>query len=250
MFSFATYKKPGKMKKILLLSAFSIIMASTYLNAQKVYPITSGALLFQFSNVELVNSNVTNRPPRFTCFFHWGQYYHFDIVDNFGFYTGLALRNVGFIYDEDIPQKTIRRSYTLGIPIAVKLGSFKNHLYIFGGGEYEMLFHYKGKRWYSNDRKGSKVKDTEWFSNKTELFVPSVFAGIQFPKGINIKFKYYLGDFLNLDYEGPDLGESNVSFSDFKKLDVFYISVCWQFRTDRAKKYIQGTDEKVALKSL
>lgn len=237
------------MKKYFLLLIGGLLSFFADSTAQKVYPITSGALLFQFSNVELANSNVTNRPPRFTCFFHWGQYYHFDIIDNLGFYTGLAIRNVGFIYDEDIPQKTIRRSYTLGLPVAIKLGSFKNNLYIFGGGEYEMLFHYKGKRWYSNDRKGSKVKDTEWFSNKTELFVPSVFAGVQFPKGINIKFKYYLGDFLNLDYEGPDLGESNVSFSDFTKLDVFNISVCWQFRTDKAKKYIQSTDEKVALKT-
>jgi len=238
------------MKKILLMLVILTGISLNYLNAQKVYPVTSGALLFQFANVELANSNVTNTPPRFTCFFHWGQYYHFDIADNIGFYTGLAIRNVGFIYDEELPQKTIRRSYTLGVPIALKLGSFKNHLYIFGGGEYEMLFHYKGKRWYSNERKGSKVKDTEWFSNKTELFVPSVFAGIQFPKGFNIKFKYYLGDFLNLDYTGSDLGENNVSFSDFTKLEMFYISICWQFRTDRVRNYIPISDEKIVLRNL
>ncbi len=238
------------MKRYFILLICGLLAFFTDINAQKVYPITSGALLFQFSDVELSSSNITSRPPRFTCFFHWGQYYHFDIIDNLGFYTGMALRNVGFIYDDDIPQKTVRRSYTLGVPIALKVGSFKNHLYIFGGGEYELLFHYKAKRWYSNDRKGSKVKDTEWFSNKTELFIPSVFGGVQFPKGINIKFKYYLGDFLNLDYEGPDLGETNVSFSDFTRLNVFYISVCWQFRTDKAKKYIKSTDEKVALKDI
>jgi len=238
------------MKRHTVLLIVCVLFISIDIDAQKVYPVTSGALIFQFADVELANSNVTNTPPRFTCFFHWGQYYHFDIIDNLGFYTGLAIRNVGFIYDEDIPQKTIRRSYTLGVPIALKLGSFKNHLYIFGGGEYELLFHYKGKRWYSNDRKGTKIKDTEWFSNKTELFVPSVFAGIQFPKGFNLKFKYYLGDFLNLDYTGPDLGQSSVSFSDYTRLNMFYISVCWQFRTDKAKKYIQSTDEKVALKGI
>jgi hypothetical protein len=250
MLSFAEHKKPEKMKKLFLILVIIISVSLSYSDAQKVYPVTSGALLFQFANVELANSEVTSTPPRFTMFFHWGQYYHFDVVDNLGFYTGLAVRNVGFIYDEDIPQKTVRRSYTLGVPLALKLGSFKNHLYIFGGGEYEMLFHYKAKRWYSNERKGSKVKDSEWFSNKTELFVPSVFAGLQFPKGFNIKFKYYLGDFLNLDYTGPDLGESNVSFSDFTKLEMFYISVCWQFRTDKARKYVPVSDEKMVLRDL
>ena len=213
---------------------------------QKIYPISSGELLFQFGDVELANSNVTNNPVRFTMFLHLGQYWHFDICDNVGFYTGTALRNVGFIYDEDIPQKTIRRAYTVGIPLAIKLGSFKNHIYISGGGEYELLFHYKGKRWYSNDREGTKIKDTEWFSDKTETFVPSVFAGIQFPGGINLKFKYYLGDFLNLDYVGDDLGNHNVSFSDYIRLNLFYISLSWQFRTDKIKKGLSGSETQAS----
>jgi hypothetical protein len=238
------------MKKILLLLTILLLMSLPHSKAQKVYPITSGALLFQFANVEIESSSVTNTPPRLTLFFHWGQYYHFDVADHLGFYTGLALRNVGFIYDDNTPRKTVRRAYTLGVPLALKLGAIKDHLYIFGGGEYEMLFHYKGKRWFNDNRKGSKVKDTEWFSNKTELFVPSVFAGIQFPKGFNIKFKYYLGDFLNLDYTGPDLGDPNVSFSDFTKLDMFYISICWQFRTDKAKKLVPASNDKMVMRSL
>jgi hypothetical protein len=46
-----------------------------------------------------------------------GQYFHVDFTNNIGLYTGLAVRNVGFIYDTDIPTKTIRRSYTLGVPL-------------------------------------------------------------------------------------------------------------------------------------
>jgi len=99
-----------------------------------------------------------------------------------------------------------------------------------------MLFQKKKKRWYDNDRNGTKIKDDEWFSDKTELFVPSVFAGIQFPGGINVKFKYYLGDFLDLDFVGNDLGNTNVDFSNYSKLEVFYISVSWQFRTDKIKE--------------
>jgi hypothetical protein len=173
---------------------------------------------------------------------------NFDLTDNIGLYTGLAIRNVGFIYDEDIPQKTIRRSYTLGVPLAIKLGSFNKHIYIFGGGEYELLFHYKGKRWLSTDRDGTKIKDTSWFSSKTERFVPSFFAGIQFPGGINVTFKKYFGDFLNLGYVGSDLGQENVSFSDYTQLDVYYISLSWRFRVDKAMDYVQTTDDKFAFR--
>ncbi len=232
------------MKKILvLLVTFTITGYLSTTNAQKVYPISSGELLFQFSNTEIQGSEVTDNL-RFTCFFHLGQYWHLNITDNIGFYSGLAIRNVGFIYDEPIPQKTIRRSYTLGVPLALKLGAFNKHTYILGGGEYELLFHYKGKRWNSSDRSGTKIKDSEWFSDKTNRFVPSAFAGIQFPGGLNVKFKYYLDDFLNLNYFGYDLGQPNVSFSDYTTHEMFYISVSWQFRTDKVKDSFQFTNEK------
>jgi len=236
------------MKKFIFLLSIIIIPSYYVANAQNVYPVTSGELLFQFSDTELANSDVTDNPMRFTLFFHWGQYYHFDMTNNIGFFSGLAIRNVGFIYDEDnVPQKTIRRSYNLGVPLALKLGAFNKHFYLFGGGEYELLFHYKGKRWYSGEREGTKSKDTEWFSDKTERFVPSLFAGMQFPGGINLKFKYYMGDFLNLDYVGNDLGVADVDFANFTKHNMFYISLSWQFRTDAIKSYLSSED-KVVLK--
>lgn len=235
------------MKKLLILVAVIIPLSLIHTNAQKVYSTVSWEMLFQWADVELAGSNIVSRPLRYTAFFHLAHYYHLDFTNNLGMFTGLAIRNVGFIYDEDVPQKTIRRSYTLGLPIAVKFGSFKDHLYFFGGGEYELLFHYKGKRWLSNDRSGTKIKDTGWFSDKTERFVPSVFAGIQFPGGINIKFKMYMGDFLNKDYVGSDLGDQDIAFADYTQLDLYYISVSWQFRTDKAAHYIR-TDDRVAFK--
>jgi hypothetical protein len=236
------------MKKILILIAFAFSLSSIPANAQKLYSVLSWEMLFQFADVELEGANIISKPPRYTCFFHLADYIHFDIIDNIGLYTGLAVRNVGFIYDEDIPQKTIRRSYTLGIPIALKLGSFKNHIYFFGGGEYELLFHYKAKRWLSTDRDGTKIKDTSWFSSKTERFVPSVFAGIQFPGGINVTFKKYIGDFLNKEYVGSDLGQQDVAFADYTQLDLYYISLSWQFRIDKAKDYV-WTEDKFAFKT-
>jgi len=231
------------MKKLVLIVALFISIPLIQGNAQKYYHTLGWEFLFQWADVEMSGSNIVSEPLRFTGFFNLGTYHHLDFSNNIGMYTGLAVRNVGFIYDEDIPQKTIRRSYTLGLPLALKLGSFKDHLFIFGGGEYELLFIYKGKRWMSYERSGPKLKETQWFSNKTERFVPSVFAGVQFPGGINLKFKMYLGDFLNRNYVGPDLGQDNVSYADFTKINVYYISVSWQFRVDKAMDYIK-TDDK------
>jgi hypothetical protein len=230
------------------------------MTAQHVYPVTSGELIFsqsqatftqafltQYPGASLANNNV-----RFTAFLHIGQYIHCDFTDNIGFYSGLAIRNVGMITDETLPQtvsetggasvpyanyNVIRRQYMLGVPLAIKLGSFKNHLFFFAGGEYEVAFHLKEKYWTDSfDRSGPKTKSTEWFSNQTPTFMPSVFAGIQFPGGVNLKFKYYLTDFLNNDYKiGSNSNEGSVfNLSDqtrYESSQVFYFSLCWQFDT-------------------
>jgi hypothetical protein len=212
-------------------------------NSQEVYSVSSWESLFQWADVEATPqqaqgaTNITQRL-RYTIVLNIGQYWHVDFNNTIGLYSGAAIRNVGFIYDTDIPTKTIRRSYNLGVPLALKLGLFDKHMYIFGGGEYELLFHYKGKRWDSNERSGTKYKDTEWFSGKTKRFVPSVFGGIQFPRGFNIKYKYYLDHFLNTSYVGQDLGQQDVRFSDYTAIQMHYISICWQFRTDQWKKYV------------
>ena len=236
------------MKKTFIIALFlAPFMLSRNINSQDVYAVGSWENLFQWAEVDGSPQGTVNinEQLRYTIFLNAGQYWHVDFTNSIGLYSGLALRNVGFIYDTDIPSKTIRRSYNLGVPLALKLGVFEKHLYIFGGAEYELLFHYKGKRWDSNDRNGTKYKDTEWFSSKTKRFVPSVFGGIQFPGGFNIKYKYYLDHFLNSGYVGTDLGNQNTSFSDYKAIQMHYISVCWQFRTDQISKVIQ---DKVAMR--
>jgi len=225
------------MKKYLLLLGATAMLVHPETLSQDVYPISSSEFLFQFANIENPNLPGINRNMRFTIVFNYGQYWHVDFNDHLGMYTGLAVRNVGFIYDTPDPSKTIRRSYTAGIPLALKIGAFDKHLYVMGGGEYELLFHYRARKWDSNNRNGTVTKESEWFSDKTKRLVPSVFAGMQFPGGFNLKFKYYLQGFLNEDYTGPDLGDT-ADFSDFTRLNVYYISLSWQFRTDRLKKFV------------
>ncbi len=216
------------MKKILLVFSSFLLFINTA-KSQEVYPISSGEFIFSFADVEQNGQDIPT-DMRFSLFFHYGQYWHFDLFNNLGFYTGGAIRNVGFITDED-NYKVKRRSYTLGVPLAVKLGSFKDGIFLYGGAEYELLFHYKQKIFTD----GNKIKSKEWFSDRTNRLVPSVFAGIQFPGGINIQFKYYLDNFLNPDYKGYDNGLP-VDYSQYNKMQLYYISVSKQIRTQQIKE--------------
>ena len=102
-----------------------------------------------------------------------------------------------------------------------------------------MAFQFKEKYWTGSfDRSGSKTKTTTWFANQTPTFLPSVFAGVQFPGGVNIRFKYYLENFLNSDYiistnsqEGSIFSVSDLS--RYEESQIMYVSICWQFETSK-----------------
>ncbi len=225
------------MKKLIVLIA--IVTSISFAKAQSdLYTVTSGELIFGWADVEQniggQNQSVRGNM-RFTLFFHLGQYVHYDFSNNFGLYSGGAIRNVGFITeDTDLDlEKEKHRSYSLGIPLAVKFGAFDKHFYFFGGAEYELMFHYKYKWWEG----GTKYKTSEWFSDRTNLFMPSVFAGVQFPKGLNVKFRYYLDDFLNSNYKKGN--DPRNDYSRYKKTQMFHVSVCWQFRTKEIWKVFE-----------
>ena len=247
------------MKKTLPLILLAFVALNLQLNAQKLYTVTTGEIIFSQSQSSFTQSFINQYPDtrlaadnvRFTVFFHLGQYLHYDVSDHLGFYTGLGIRNVGMITDETLPQtvstsgsdvqyqdhKIIRRQYMLGLPLALKLGAFDNHIYFFGGGEIEMAFHFKEKYWTGSfERSSSKTKNTKWFANQTPTFLPSVFAGVQFPAGLNIRFKYYLENFLNSDYKLSSNTQEGSSFSlsdlsRYQESQIWYVSVCWQFNT-------------------
>ena len=201
----------------LLLSSF---MLSINVQGQVVYPVFSGEMIFQSGTIEKSGDHV-NTNLRFSAWLHVGEYIHLNFGNNIGFYTGLAMRNVGFITEED-DIKIKYRSYNLGLPIAIKLGSFRDMVYVFGGAEYEWMFHFKQKTFINDE----KIKFSEWFSNRTPAFIPSVFGGLQLPKGIHLTFKYYLNNFLNHNYQGSN--EYN-DYTVFSNTQLWYISLSFQF---------------------
>jgi len=223
-------------RKVILVAGAMLFLAffGVRTMAQDVYTITGGELLFQSGSIEQNGADM-NTNMRFTLWFHLGEYVHLDVSKNIGFFTGLGVRNVGFITEEnDI--KTKYRSYMLGAPIALKLGSFKDNFFVYGGAEYEWMFHFKQKTFVNDE----KIKYSDWFSNRTPSFIPSVFAGIQFPYGLNVKFKYYLNDFLNHDYQGS--GDYS-DYTTFTSTQVWYISVSFQIKNSKMKDMHDFTND-------
>lgn len=238
------------MNRIILLFSLFAIFVSNAKAQTDVYSISSGELLFQWGDMEFTDAykeaNPDNEllvsPMRFTMFFHLGYNLHVDFSDKFGIYSGFGLRNVGLISNErikdadDIIQdyKFVRRSYNLGVPFALKLGSFENNTYFFVGGEVELQFAYKEKYWNSHSRSGTKSKNSEWFGDQTNTIVTSGFVGFQFPYGVNIKFKYYFDDFLNHDYKKPNNALSDLT--RYETSQLMYFSLSWQFDNQKIKK--------------
>jgi hypothetical protein len=240
-------------KKIFILCFLLLGFINLKCIAQEIYSVTSGEMIFSQNNATFSSTFLSKYPGasiassnvRFTAVIQVGQYMHFDLTDNIGLYSGLALRNIGMITNETLPQtvnstlyknfKLIRRKYTLGIPLALKLGSFSKNFYLFGGGEFEMAFLFKEKYWSdSMDRSGVKTKTTTWFGGQTPTFMPSLFAGIQLPKGLNLKFKYYLDNFFNSSYSKSQNPGATYNVSDLSRYGdsrIVYFSLCWQMKT-------------------
>jgi len=259
--------------KIIITVFISAFFTSDCIFAQKlkIYDVTTWEMIFSSSNVQFTDAftsrykkaEVTNTNVRYTIFFHLGEYWNFDFGNHVGFYTGIGVRNVGLISDERLPDlvgsdqlidyKIIRRLYTAGVPVAFKLGSFSDNIYFYAGGEYELVLNYKEKYWTgTQSRTGSTTKYNKWFGNQTAPLLPSVFAGVQLPGGVNIKFKYYLNDFLNNNFTKGDntfVGQPyNISdLTRYKKSQVFYISLSWQINNKVIRDKKWNPDSQLAL---
>jgi len=152
---------------------------------------SGGEYIFSWGNAGDPGSKADN-VVRFTAFFNQQLQYHADFGDNVGMYTGLGVRNIGFIHQFGDTLKIKQRVYALGAPLAIKIGNMSKGLYLAFGPEIELFFHFKEKAFLH----GQKYKDSEWFSNRTDLFHPSVFAELGLGHGIYLRYRYYLTDFL------------------------------------------------------
>lgn len=161
------------MKKLLVIIFF--FAALGYSNAQdkKFYWTGGGEWIFSFVD-GTDGTQDWGSVLRFSPVFNVQSFANYDFSENFGFFTGLAVRNVGFIADTEPGVRMKYRTYNLGIPAAIKVGDMDGFMF-YGGYELEIPFVYKEKR-FENEEKVDKA--TIWFSNRNSTVMHSLFAGI------------------------------------------------------------------------
>lgn len=222
------------MKKVLFLIALT---ATTFLSqAQKPYITSDGELILGFAGIDQ-NGSQESSIPRFSMFFHGQSLAHFDQSENFGWFTGLSIRNVGFIYEQDASTRKKFRTYNVGIPIGLKFGDM-NGLYLYGGYELELPFNYKEKT-FINERKEDKFN--VWFSRRVPAVYNTLFVGVRFPRGVSLKFKYYLTPFFNKDYTQVVGGVTQTPYANLD-VNTFHIALTTMISKGKKVMWIKRED--------
>jgi len=203
------------MKRTYLILFFILTMSSFSCGQGGWYSTSGSETIFSFPFFKDSNQDAT--VVRFAPVLNLQFMMNKDMGESFGIYTGLALRNVGFIADDPLDASIRKkfRTYNLGVPLGIKLGNM-NKLMLYGGVDLEYAFNYKEKT-FTNGSKTSK--SVAWFSNRTRQFIPSVHVGFQFATGMNLKLKYYPQTFFN-----PDRSDYASNYERFDA-NVFYISL-------------------------
>ena len=217
------------MKILICLAVFSLsctvqCFSQSKASPSKAYVTSGGELIFSLANIEK-NGSSESSTLRFSPVFNFQVMLNKDMSKNFGLFTGLAVRNVGYIISDytdpsnNLNYKKKFRSYNLGIPFGVKIGNL-DRTFLYGGYEIELAFAYKEKTYVDGDKTD---KITGWFSDRNELFQHGFLVGIQFPYAANLKFKYYLSEFHNRDYT------NNAGIKPYSalKTNIYYFSLCF-----------------------
>jgi hypothetical protein len=230
------------MKKTCIALFFLLFVSTTIVQAQdtRFYGSSSGEMIFSFAAIDY-EGNDQGSILRWAPVFNIQGLVNLDFANTFGLFTGLGIRNVGFIHD--VPNTSIRmkyRTYNLGIPVGLKIGKL-DFMFLFAGYEIEFPFHYKEKK-FENE---VKDKFGVWFSDRVEPVQHSFLAGIQFPLGMTIKFKYYLTNFHNMDFIAydNDTGESTKPYENLKA-NVIYLSIAWNMFTPPKAYYKKAFNKK------
>jgi hypothetical protein len=204
------------MKKLLLTAFFLGLGLSLYAQESKNwYSMSTTETILSFGSVENNGEDLSN-VVRFSPVINFGAQFHKDFSEKTGFYTGLSLRNIGMINDVNDSVRVKQRVYTLGIPIAFKFGDMKGNLGAIGF-ENEFAINYKQKVYVNEEKSKSNI----WFSDRTKIYLPSVFVEFKSKYGNYIRFKYYLTDFLEQDNQ--KLNVEDVNYTPTRST-LFYVS--------------------------
>ncbi len=216
---------------------FALLAVQSFLVAQyqhpqlsqkkvRFYTSSEWELIFSGADVTRNDASVAN-VLRFTAFINSGQFGNVDFGRYFGIGFGLGNRNIGMITRTDNTMLK-QRTYSLYAPFFLKVGDMRRRIYFYTGAQYEWFYNYKEKLFVDNVKVS---KFSEWFSDRTPNFMPSVFAGVQLPLGFNLKFTYMLHNFVNSDFQILQNG-TLVRPYEGVKAQVFCLSLSFNIRSN------------------
>ena len=216
------------MKKITIILSLIIVAYGSFAQQKKTHVYGSFSLEMIFSFATIDNQGYTQgNIMRWAPVINPQSMVNIDFGRYFGLYSGLAIRNVGFIYDNPIDNIKYKfRTYNLGIPVGFKIGKL-NKMFLFAGYEVEFPFAYKEKHFINEEK---VYKQVIWFTDRVEPVQSSLMAGVQLPYGFTIKFKYYLTNFHNRDYVAI-VNDGAIKPYDFKS-NIWYFSLAWNVFTN------------------
>ncbi len=169
---------------------------------------------------------------RLTIFLNAGFTFNWNLARHFGIWSGIDVKNIGFIEKNAGGETVKRRSYNLGVPLGIKIGNMVDKKsYLFLGGGADAPINYREKSFSIRDQ---KAKLSEWFSQRTPAVMPYMFAGATVHKGISFKLQYYPGNFLNpkFVYNGT---QPYASYN----VNIFYASIGYAVPLKKQKDTIE-----------
>ncbi len=217
------------MRFLPILSLSLLSAATAQAQSTRVYG-SSGLDGLMFSSARITDASGNNETAtlRFSAI-AFGRHFHYDFGKAFGIFSGIDIKNIGFIEKIDRPgdDSTVkRRLYTIGVPLGIKFGSVAARNYGFLGGGVDVPLNYREKGFVD---RGDKEKFNEWLSDRTPRAMPFVFLGYALPSGDNgsliLKAQYYPGNFFNEDFR-----EGGTPIYAGREVNLFYLSVAYDIR--------------------
>jgi hypothetical protein len=210
------------MKKLIFIAIVFLFVVQVYAQV-KTYSTSGSDLILSYAMLDdTLNPDVV---PRFSCFLHINQHFHFDVAKHFGFFTGYGIRNIGFIakYNDALNTTKKYRTYNFSVPFGFKFGTFedKKPFFFFAGTAIDIPFHFKEKTFWDKEKVS---KNNEWISERVNLLQPSAFIGITFPNKSSLKIQYFFNNFLNHNYSYTDDGTVYRPYGRFNATNIISIN--------------------------
>jgi hypothetical protein len=171
------------MKNVLLLFMVSLLVSISGFSQKSRYTTSGAETILSFANIDDHGSN-EGAIVRFAPVINVQTFYHSDFNTHVGIFIGLAVRNVGYIYDNyktpTIPVVTYKkkfRSYNVGVPVGIKLGNLDG-TFFYAGYEVELPVFYKEKNFDGGDKID---KSQDGLATGRSFFSTESLRGYSFP---------------------------------------------------------------------